>query len=87
MRKKSCILTILAFFANAKTSVISNNNVTVLKVWVNYALADVNCHCKMMSVMALEGVTSFLYLKDITNTCKRMRHSPTIGRISSVQKI
>ena len=36
----------------------------------------------MMSVMALDGVTSFLRLKDVTNTCKRMRHSPTVGRIS-----
>ena len=39
----------------------------------------------MMSVMVLDGVTSFLRLKDVTNTCKRMRHSPTIGGNSSVQ--
>ena len=39
----------------------------------------------MTSVMALDGVTSFLRLKDVTNTCKRRRHSPTIGEISSVQ--
>ena len=39
----------------------------------------------MTSAMALDGVTSFLRLKDVTNTCKRMQHSPTIGRISSVQ--
>ena len=43
------------------------------------------CYCKMMSVMALDSVTSFLHWKDITNTCKCMRHSPTIGGISSVQ--
>ena len=30
----------------------------------------------MMSVMALDSVTS---LKDITNTCKRMRNSPIIA--------
>ena len=39
----------------------------------------------MMSFMGLDGVTLFLRLKDVTNTCKRMRHSPTIGGISSVQ--
>ena len=33
----------------------------------------------MMSVMALEGVTSFCHLKDVTNTCKHMRNSPTIA--------
>ena len=48
-------------------------------------LADVICYCKMMSFMALGGVTSFLCLKDITNTCKLMRHSLTIGGNSSVQ--
>ena len=49
------------------------------------ALADVICYCKMTQVMALDGVASFLHLKDITNTSKRMWHSPTIGRSSSVQ--
>ena len=29
--------------------------------------------------MALDSVTSFLRLKDVTNTCTRMRHSLTIG--------
>ena len=48
-------------------------------------LADVIYCCKMTSVMALDGVTSFLRLKDVTNTCKCMRHSPTIGRNYSVQ--
>ena len=28
--------------------------------------------------MMLNGVKSFLRLKDVTNTCKRMQHSPTI---------
>ena len=35
--------------------------------------------------MALDGVTPYLRLADITNTSKRMRHSPTIGEIYSVQ--
>ena len=46
-------------------------------------LADVIC--KMTSVMALVGVMSFLPWKDITNSCKRMQHSPNIGWIFSVQ--
>ena len=33
----------------------------------------------MMSFMALDGVTLFLRLKDITNTCKRMRRGLSIG--------
>ena len=36
--------------------------------------------------MALDSVTSVLCLKDVTITCKYMRHSPTIGRISSMQE-
>ena len=36
--------------------------------------------------MALDGVTSFLSLKDITNTCKRMRRRLSIGGSSSVQR-
>ena len=31
--------------------------------------------------MVLDGVKSFLRLKDVTNTCKRMGHSPTIVQI------
>ena len=46
-------------------------------------VADIICYCIMMSVIALDSVTSFSGLKDVTNTCKRM--CPTIGRISSVQ--
>ena len=39
----------------------------------------------MTSFVALDGVTSFLRLKDVTITCKRMRRSPSIGGSSSVQ--
>ena len=37
-----------------------------------------------MSLMVFDGVTSLLHLKDVTNTCKRMRRSLSIGRSSSV---
>ena len=47
-------------------------------------LADVICYCKMKSVMRLDGVTSFLRLKDVTNISKHVRHSPTIGGNFSV---
>ena len=39
----------------------------------------------MTSLMALDGVTSFLRMKDITITCKGMRRSLRIGGSSSVQ--
>ena len=39
----------------------------------------------MTSFMAFDGVTSFLRLKDVTTTCKRMRHSLSNGGSSSVQ--
>ena len=35
----------------------------------------------MTSFMALDGVTSFLRVKDVTITCKGMRHRSTIGGI------
>ena len=35
--------------------------------------------------MVLDGVTSFLRLKDFTKTCKRMRQSLSVGGSSSVQ--
>ena len=38
-----------------------------------------------MSVMAFDGVTSFLRWKDVTSTWKYIRHNPTFGGISSVQ--
>ena len=36
--------------------------------------------------MALDSVTSFLRLKDVTNICKRMRCCLSIGGSSSVQR-
>ena len=39
----------------------------------------------MTSLMSLDGVTSFLRLKDVTISCKRMRRSLSIGGSSSVQ--
>ena len=39
----------------------------------------------MTSFMALDGVRPFLCLKDVTNTCKRMRRGLSIGGSSSVQ--
>ena len=42
----------------------------------------------MTSFMALDGVTSFLRVKDVTITCKRMRHRPTIGgMVESLKKL
>ena len=63
---------------------ISNNN-SVLKEQGKRGLADGICFCKMTLVMALDGVTSFSGWKDVTNVCKPMRLSPTIGGISSAQ--
>ena len=64
------IVTHLAYKANAKKRVIrSNDIVTVLKARGKRALADVNCYCKMTSIIALNGVTSFLRLKDVTYLC------------------
>ena len=42
-------------------------------------------HWKMTSFMSLDGVTSFLRLKDVTITCKCMRRSLRICGSSSVQ--
>ena len=42
-------------------------------------------HWKMTPFIALDGVTTFLCLKYVTITCKRMRHSLSIGGSSSVQ--
>ena len=60
---------------------ISNKKFTVLKAQGKHSLANVICYCIMMSFMALDGVTSFLGLKGVTNTYKRMRHSPAIAEI------
>ena len=49
-------------------------------------IADVICYWKMTSFMALDGVTSFLRLKDVINTCKRMRRGLSIGGSSSVHR-
>ena len=78
----SNILTHLAYRANAKKRVIPNDIVTDLKSREKRARADVNFYCKMTSILALEGVSLFLRLKDATYSCKRMQHSPTIGGIS-----
>ena len=48
-------------------------------------LADAICYCKMTPFMRLDGVTSLLLLKDVTNTRKRMRRSLSIGGSSLVQ--
>ena len=48
-------------------------------------IADVIRYWKMTSFMALDGVTSFLRLKDVKKTCKRMRRGLSIGGSSSSQ--
>ena len=48
-------------------------------------LADVICYWKMTSFVTLDSVTSFLRSKDVTNTCKCMRRSLSIGESSLVQ--
>ena len=49
-------------------------------------IAEVNRYWEMTSFMALDGVRSFLRLKDVTNTYKRMRRGLSIGRRYSVQR-
>ena len=49
-------------------------------------IADVICYWKMTSFMALDVITSFLRLKDVTNTCKCMRRGLSSGGSSSVQR-
>ena len=49
-------------------------------------IADVIRNWKNAVIRALGGVTSFLRLKDVTNTCKRMRRGLSIDGISSVQR-
>ena len=44
-------------------------------------IADVICYWKMTSFMALDGVMPFLRLKDVTNTCKRMRRSLSMAGV------
>ena len=45
-------------------------------------LVYIICYWKMMSFMALDGVTLFLRLKDVTNTRKQMSRSLSNGRSS-----
>ena len=59
----------------------------VLKARGNRALAHDTCRCKMTSVMALDGVTSFLHLKDVKIKRKHMRNSPTLGGISLIVSV
>ena len=62
----------LAYRANAK-NVIYQTIKSVLKARGKRALADVNCYCKIMLVVACNVVFIF---KDAT--CKRLRHIPII---------
>ena len=48
-------------------------------------LADNIIYWKMTPFVVLDGITSFLHLNDVTNTCKQMRHSLRIGGSTSVQ--
>ena len=48
-------------------------------------LADFICYWEMMAFMTLDGLTLFLRFKDVTNKCKPMQHSLSIGGSSSVQ--
>ena len=48
-------------------------------------IADVICYWKVTLFMAVDSETSFLRLKDVTISCKRMRRSLSIGGSSSVQ--
>ena len=63
------ILTHLTIESMLKKCDVSNNN-SVLRAREKCVLADVVFYWNMMSLMALGGVTSFLRLKDITNTGK-----------------
>ena len=50
-------------------------------------IADVFCYLKITSFMAIDvGVVSVLRLKNVTNTCKRMRRGLGTGRSPSVQR-
>ena len=44
-------------------------------------IADVICYWKMTSFTALDSVTSFLHLNDVTNTCKRMRRGVVLAGV------
>ena len=68
-----------------KKCFISNDIVTVLKACGKHTLCDVNCYCKMTSVVALDGVTSFFSWKDITNHVNVRDTVQLFAGISSVQ--
>ena len=56
-------LPLSSYRADAKKRALSNDIVTVLKTHgKRRALADVNCNCNMTSIVALDGVRSFLRL-------------------------
>ena len=59
------ILTHLAYRANAKKRIIPIDRVTVLKARGKRTLADVNSYFKMTSVVALDGVMSFLQITNV----------------------
>ena len=71
------MLTRLACRANVKIVVIKQY-FTALKAQGKYVIADVICYWKMTSFRPLDVVTSFLCLKDVTNTCKRLRRGLSI---------
>ena len=64
---------------------ISNINSQFRKRKENRALADVLYLKKMTSLMAQDGVMVCVLLKDITNTCKCIRHISTIDGNYSAQ--
>ena len=66
------IVTHLAYKANAKNVIYQLHVIHSFESASKHALADAICYFKMTSVVALDDVTSFSNLKDITNTCKRM---------------
>ena len=80
------ILTRLACRDNVKIVRYIKQYFTAVKAQGNCVIAAVICYWKMTSFMALDDLTSFLRLKDVTNTCKRMRRGLSIGGSSSVQR-
>ena len=78
---KHVIYTILTHFAYRA----NGNKLWYIGQWFTAKVCDSWRHWKMTSFMALDGVTSFLRLKDVTISCKRMRLSLIIGGSSSVR--
>ena len=73
-------IAILTHLANAKKPVLNQTIMPLSRKHEKRVLADIICFCHV-----LDGVKSFSQWKEVTNTCEHMQHSPTIGRISSVQ--